>query len=136
MVVSRWVSGVCAVMALLVSAGLLATLWVAGLEAASQVAGVVGTLLTAAGLVVSVVAFFRAAPGPPVRRVRGGAVAVAGDANGAALGEGSQVAGPASARTPGAGGGSANVKPGRHGIGVGGDANDAALGKGSKRTRS
>ncbi|MFJ3438870.1 hypothetical protein ACIPMU_35700 [Streptomyces cyaneofuscatus] len=122
--------------ALLVSAGLLVTLWVAGLEAASQLAGVVGTLLTAAGLVVSVVAFFRAAPGPPLRRVRGGAAAVGGDANGAALGEGSQVAGPAPARTPGGGGGSANVKSGRHGIGVGGDANDAALGKRSKRTRS
>lgn len=132
---ARWVSGVCAVAALLVTAGLAVMLVMGWLNAASQVAGVVGTVLSAAGLVVSVVAFFRSAPGP-VRRVRGGSVAVAGDANGAALGEGAQVVGPASARVPGAGGGQVDVESGSDGIAVGGDANDAALGKRAKRTRS
>ena len=132
---ARWVSGVCAVAALLVTAGLLVMLVMGRLNEASQVAGVVGTVLSAAGLVVSVVAFFRTAP-EPTWRVRGGSVAIAGDANGAALGEDSQFVGPASARTPGAGDGPADVESGPNGIAVGGDANDAALGKRAKRTRS
>ncbi|WP_326760311.1 hypothetical protein OHB35_28580 [Streptomyces phaeochromogenes] len=132
---ARWVSGVCAVAALLVAAGLAVMLVMGRLNAASQVAGVAGTVLSAAGLVVSVVAFFRTTPGP-ARRVRGGSVAVAGDANGAALGEDSHVVGLASARGPGAGGGQADVESGPNGIAVGGDANDAALGKRAKRTRS
>lgn len=134
-IVARWVSGVCAVAALLVTAVLVVMLVMGRLNAASQVAGVAGAVLSAAGLVVSVVAFFRTAPGP-ARRVRGGAVAVAGDANGAALGVDSQVVGPASTRGPGAGGGQVDVESGPDGIAVGGDANDAALGKRSKRTRS
>ncbi|MFF3612754.1 hypothetical protein [Streptomyces sp. NPDC002580] len=121
--------------ALLVTAGLVVMLVMGRLDEASQVAGVVGTVLSAAGLVVAVVAFFRTAPGP-ARRVRGGSVAIAGDANGAALGEDSQVVGLASARGPGAGGGQADVESGPDGIAVGGDANDAALGKRSKRTGS
>ncbi|MFD9285691.1 hypothetical protein ACFWD7_52500 [Streptomyces mirabilis] len=121
--------------ALLVSAGLVVMLVMGHWNAASQVAGVAGTVLSAAGLVVSVVAFFRTAPGP-ARRVRGGRVAVGGDANGAALGEDSQVVGPASARAAGVGGGQTDVASGPDGVAVGGDANDAALGKRSKRTRS
>ncbi|MES4890416.1 hypothetical protein [Streptomyces sp. NPDC096012] len=132
---SRWVSGVCAVAALLVTAGLTVMLVMGRLNEASQVAGVAGTVLSAAGLMVSVVAFFRTAPAP-ARRVRGGTVAVAGDANGAALGEDSQVVGPASVRAPGADGGQVDVESGQDGIAVGGDANDAALGKRAKRTRS
>jgi hypothetical protein len=134
-VVARWVSGVCAVAALLVTAGLAVMLVMGRLNEASQVAGVVGAVLSAAGLVVSVVAFFRTAP-DPTRRVWGGKVAVAGDANGAALGEGAEVVGPASTHTPGAGGGQVDVKSGPDGVAVGGNANDAALGKRSKRTRS
>ncbi|MFF3451313.1 hypothetical protein ACFYXJ_29685 [Streptomyces sp. NPDC002667] len=121
--------------ALLVTAGLAVMLVMGRLNEASQVAGVVGAVLSAVGLVVSVVAFFRTAPGP-TRRVRGGSVAIAGDANGAALGEDARVVGPASVRAPGAGGGQVNVESGLDGIAVGGDANDAALGKRSKRTRS
>lgn len=135
MVVARWVSGVCAVAALLVAAGLAVMLWMGRLSEASQVAGVAGTVLSAAGLVVSVVAFFRTTP-RPARRVRGGRVAIAGDANGAALGEDSQVVGPASARGPGTGGGQVDVESGPDGIAVGSDANDAALGKRAKRTRA
>ncbi|WP_369043334.1 hypothetical protein [Streptomyces sp. Midd1] len=135
MVVARWVSGVCAAAALLVTAGLAVMLAMGRLNAASQVAGVVGAVLSAAGLVVSVVAFFRTTPGP-ARRVRGGSVAIAGDANGAALGEDSQVVGPTAARVPGVGGGQVDVESGPDGIAVGGDANDAALGKRAKRTRT
>jgi hypothetical protein len=132
---ARWVSGVCAVVALLVTAGLAVMLGMGRLNAAAQVAGVAGTVLSAAGLVVSVMTFFRTAPGP-ARRVRGGGVAVAGDANGAALGEDSQVVGQVSVRGLGVGGGQVDVESGPDGIAVGGDANDAALGKRSKRTRS
>ncbi|MFD6922975.1 hypothetical protein ACFV99_22480 [Streptomyces sp. NPDC059944] len=121
--------------ALLATAGLGVMLVMGRLNEASQVAGVVGTVLSAAGLVVSVVSFFRTDPGP-TRRVRGGKVAVAGDANGAALGEDSQIVGSASARGPGAGSGPVDVESGPDGIAVGGDANDAALGKRAKRTRS
>ncbi|MFE4697416.1 hypothetical protein ACFRIC_10035 [Streptomyces sp. NPDC056738] len=135
MVVARWVSGVCAVAALLVTAGLVVMLVMGRLNEASQVAGVVGAVLSAASLVVSVVAFFRTAPGS-TRRVRGGRMAIAGDANGAALGQDAQVVGPASVREPGGGGGPVDVESGPDGIAVGGDANDAALGERAKRTRS
>lgn len=135
--VGRWASGACSLVALLVTAGLVVMLALGHLNAASQVAGVIGTVLAAVALMVSVAAFFRTGSGS-VRRVRGGSIAVGGDANGAALGDGAQVTGPASLPRPGAiaGTGQTDVESGPDGVAVGGDANDAALGKRSKRTRS
>ena len=139
----RWVSGTCAVLALLVTAGLVVVLLAADLNTASQAAGVVGTVLGALGLVASVAAYFRSGPGSsggaagaPVRRVRGGTIAVGGDANGAALGEGAVVEGPAAAQAAGPLQGPVDVASEPGGIAVGGDADNAALGRRSKRTLS
>lgn len=134
----RWVSGTCAVLALLVTAGLVVVLLAADLNTASQAAGVAGTVLGALGLVASVAAYFRSGPsggGAAVRRVRGGTIAVGGDANGAALGEGAVVEGPA-AQAAGSVQGPVDVASEAGGIAVGGNADNAALGRRSKRTLS
>ncbi|MFJ4987697.1 hypothetical protein ACIP9H_28335 [Streptomyces sp. NPDC088732] len=135
----RLVVKVTAIVAALVSGGLLVMLMVADLGKTAEVASVIGTVVALAMAVVSVIALYRAggSGGAGGGRVRAGGrgIAIGGDVVGSALGDRSRVTGshgtPTTSRQRRRVG--PDVKAGRHGKAIGGDVRDSALGDDSIR---
>lgn len=134
----RLVVKVTAIVAALVSGGLIVMLIVADLGKTAEVASVTGTVVALAMAVVSVIALYRTGgSGAGAGRVRAGGrgIAIGGDVVGSALGDRSRVTGshgtPSTTRprrrvAP-------DVKAGRRGKAIGGDVRDSALGDDSTR---
>ncbi|MFE2263910.1 hypothetical protein [Streptomyces griseosporeus] len=125
-----WVT---AVVAGLVTAGLVLVMVLVDMDTAGQVATVAGTVLSAAALLVSVLAL--AGAGGSGRTVRAGrdGIAVGGHVTGSALGRDAKVSGAATPPAAPAPAPDADVRSARGGVATGGDVTDSALGPGSRR---
>jgi hypothetical protein len=112
------------------------------LDTAGQAASIVGAVIGALALLVSVIALLRGssgggAGGGPGRTVRAGrnAIVAGGDITGSALGKNAKVTGaptPPNLAPPTPRNGD-DVRARRDGIAAGGDITDSALGEGSER---
>ncbi|MEU0243197.1 hypothetical protein ABZ192_02545 [Streptomyces sp. NPDC006235] len=125
-----------AVLAGLVTLGLVLLAVLRDLDTAGQTSSVAGAVVGMAALLVSVITLFRSSGGGGGRRVRAGRGGVAAGRNitGSALGDRSKVTGFRTRPSAGpAREGTDDVHAGRDGVAAGGDITDSALGEDSQR---
>lgn len=133
---ARFALWAAAVVAGVVSLGLIGVAVMVDLDTADRVASVAGAVVALVGLFVAVVALTQPSSGRGMRRVRTGrgGVAAGGDMGGNAIGDRSKVTSPR--RAPGSAmrrRGADDVIAGRGGVASGGDMRDNAIGDDSER---